>query len=95
MLIVNTEEKVGSGAISRSRTPLSMEQLTIQEALMKTMDCSKLDAKSQNGFTMLHHAAKENRPDIIEFLVNSGCNIDAEDDEGQTPLHTKLQCLAI
>ena len=92
-LTINIEETAdddGSRARSRSRTPLSMEQLTIQEklqALMKTIDYNKLDGRSQCGFTMLHHAAKENRPDIIEFLVNSGCDIDAGDDEGQTPLH--------
>ena len=36
---------------------------------------------------MLHHAAKGNRPDVIEFLVNSGCDINPEDDAEQTPLH--------
>ena len=92
-VIINIEDVVddsGSGTISRSRTPLSMEQLTVQEklqALMKTIDYSKLDGRSQSGFTMLHHAAKENRPDIIKFLVNSGCDINVEDDEGQTALH--------
>ena len=92
-LTINMEEPDDGGrsrAGSRSRTPLSMEQLTVQEKLqelMKTIDYYKLDGRSQSGFTMLHHAAKENRPDIIEFLVNTGCDINAEDDEGQTPLH--------
>ena len=92
-LTINMEEPDDGGrsrAGSRSRTPLSMEQLTVQEklqALMKTIDYYKLDGRSQSGFTMLHHAAKEDRPDIIEFLVNTGCDINAEDDEGQTPLH--------
>ena len=93
LLAINMEDVVdesGSGTVSRSRTPLSMEQLTIQEklqALMKTIDYSKLDGRCQSGFTMLHHAAKEDRPDIIEFLVNSGSDINVGDDEGQTPLH--------
>ena len=93
LLAINIEDVVdesGSGTASRCRTPLSMEQLTIQEklqALMKTIDYSNLDGRSQSGFTMLHHAAKENRPDIIEFLVNSGCDINVGDDEGQTALH--------
>ena len=92
-VIMHTEDmddEFRSRTISRCKTPLSSEQLTVQEtlqALMKTVDYSKLDGRSQSGFTMLHHAAKENRPDIIEFLVNSGCDINAEDDEGQTPLH--------
>lgn len=80
----------GSGTISRCRTPLSMEQLIVQgrlQELMKTVDYSKLDGRSQDGFTMLHHAAKENKLEIIEFLVNSGCDINAGDNEEQTPLH--------
>ena len=78
------------GTISRSRTPLSVEQIIVQgkiQDLMKKIDHSKLDGRSQSGFTMLHHAAKENKPDIIEFLVNSGCDINLGDDKEQTPLH--------
>ena len=80
----------GSGTISKCRTALSMEQLIVQgklNDLMKTVDYLQLDGRSQNGFTMLHYAAKVNRPDIIEFLVNSGCDINPEDDAEQTPLH--------
>ena len=90
---INMEELVdesGSGTISRCRTPLSMEQLIVQgrlQDLMKTVDYSKLDGRSQSGFTMLHHAAKENKLEIIEFLVNSGCDINAGDNEEQAPLH--------
>ena len=51
------------------------------------MDYLQVDGRSQNGFTMLHYAAKENRPDIMEFLINSGCNINPENDSEQTPLH--------
>ena len=92
-VVINIEDvadESSSRSVSRCRTPLSMEQLTVQDklqALMKTIDYSKLDGRSQSGFTMLHHAAKEDRPDIIEFLVNSGCDITVGDDEGQTPLH--------
>ena len=80
----------GSSIISKSRAELSMEQIIVQSKLndlMKTVDYSQLDGRSHNGFTMLHHAAKENRPDIMEFLINSGCNINPEDDSEQTPLH--------
>ena len=80
----------GSGTISRSRAPLSVEHIMVQgkiQELMKTIDYSKLDGRSQSGFTMLHHAAKENKPEIIEFLMSSGCDINVEDDEQQTPLH--------
>ena len=74
----------------RNRTLLTVEQLIIQgrlHDLMKTVDYSKLDGRSQGGFTMLHHAAKENKVEIIEFLVSNGCNINPADDEEQIPLH--------
>ena len=90
---INMEELVdgsGSRTISRTRTQLSMEQLIVQgrlQDLMKTVDYLKLDGRSQGGFTMLHHAAKENKLEIIEFLINSDCDINAGDNEEQTPLH--------
>ena len=74
----------------RFRTLLTIEELIIQgrlHDLMKTVDYSKLDGRSQGGFTMLHHAAKENKVEIIEFLVSHGCDINPGDDDEQTPLH--------
>ena len=35
----------------------------------------------------LHRAAKENREDIVSSLIANGANIEAEDQEGRTPLH--------
>ena len=55
--------------------------------LTKTIDVSHINRKYQFGFTLLHYAAKENRLEVIEYLVSSGCDINAVDDEGQTPLH--------
>ena len=55
--------------------------------LTKTIDLSQLHHKYQFGFTLLHYAAKENRLEVIEYLVSSGCDINAVDDDGQTPLH--------
>jgi ankyrin repeat protein len=39
------------------------------------------------GDSDLHHAAKENREDIVSALIANGANIEAEDHEGWTPLH--------
>ncbi|XP_065915159.1 transient receptor potential cation channel subfamily A member 1-like isoform X2 [Dysidea avara] len=55
--------------------------------LQQIKDYTKLHSKSQHGFTLLHHAAKENKAKIIEFLVSKGCDIDADDDDEQTALH--------
>ena len=78
------------GGGTRSRITLSADQLIFQgrlQDLMKTIDYSELDGRSQSGFTMLHYAAKDNKPEIIEFLVSSGCDINPGDDDEQTPLH--------
>ena len=55
--------------------------------LKKVIDVLQIDHKYQFGFTLLHYAAKENRLEVIEYLVSSGCDINAVDDDGQTPLH--------
>ena len=96
-LAINIEQAVdeSSCGISRPRALLSVEQLIIQgrlQDLMRTIDYSKLDGRSHNGFTMLHFAAKENKPEIIAFLIDSGCSINPVDDEEQTPLHKAAMC---
>ena len=95
ILAINMEQAVDENGCARCRTPLLMEQLIIQgrlQDLMKTIDYSKLDERSYNGFTMLHFAAKENKPEIVEFLIDSGCSINPVDDEEQTPLHKAAMC---
>ena len=94
-LTINMEQAIDESGCARCRTPLSMEQLIIQgrlQDLMRTIDYSKLDGRSHNGFTMLHFAAKENKPEIVEFLIDSGCTINPVDDEEQTPLHKVAMC---
>ena len=94
-LAINMEQGDDGSGCARCRTPMSMEQLIIQgrlQDLMRTIDYSKLDGRSHNGFTMLHFAAKENKPEIVEFLIDSGCSINSVDDEEQTPLHKAAMC---
>ena len=55
--------------------------------LTKVIDPSQIDQKHELGFTLLHYAAKENRLEVIEYLVSSGCDINAIDDDKQTALH--------
>ena len=55
--------------------------------LTTTINILDIDHKYQFGFTLLHYAAKENRVEVIEYLVTSGCDVNAVDDDGQTPLY--------
>ena len=55
--------------------------------LTKAIDPSQIDHNYEFGYTLLHYAAKDNRLEVIEYLVSSGCDINAVDDDEQTPLH--------
>ena len=70
---------------------IPVEELVTQGELIKLQQIRgnpKLHRKSEHGFTLLHHAAKEKKIEALEFLISKGCDIDAEDDDEQTALHT-------
>ena len=54
-LAINMEQTDDEGGCARCRTPMTVEQLIIQgrlQDLMRTIDYSKLDGRSHNGFTI-------------------------------------------
>ena len=78
------------GHFDRRVMLILVEELVSQGELAKLQqikDHSKLHGKSAHGFTLLHHAAKENKIETLEFLLSEGCDIDADDDDEQTALH--------
>jgi len=46
----------------------------------------KINAKDNNGKTLLHYAAWCNRPEMAEYLLANGAKINAKDVKGDTPL---------
>jgi len=46
-----------------------------------------IEAKDNDGRTLLHLAAIERKLDILQLLLQSGAKIDAKDNDGKTPLH--------
>ena len=48
---------------------------------------NKADILDQNGDSALHHAARMNRVQIIEFVVTAGATVDLCNRDGFTPLH--------
>ncbi|EAX99575.1 hypothetical protein TVAG_104560 [Trichomonas vaginalis G3] len=46
-----------------------------------------INAKTENGSTPLHYAAKEKCKEAAEILISNGADINAKDKDGWTPLH--------
>jgi len=79
------------GHLDRRPTQIPVEELVTQGELIKLQQIRgnpKLHRKSEHGFTLLRHAAKENKIETLEFLLSKRCDIDAEDDDEQRALHT-------
>ena len=70
------------GAVLRSGWGKDPPEGTIDQML------EECDFKEILSVTVLHIASKENNePEIIDLLVKSGANVNAQDAEGFTPLH--------
>lgn len=53
---------------------------------LATSNPQVLTIPEAGGMTVLHVAAAEGKADIAQFLVESGCDVTAPDDFGQTPI---------
>ena len=90
---INNTNENGQGIFfsnkRKSTQPIEVQLATegSLSELRRVIDLSQIYQKYQHGFTLLHYAAKENKLDVIEYLVSSGCDINAVDDDEQTPLH--------
>ena len=48
---------------------------------------NKTDILDQNGDSALHHAARMNRVQVIDFMLTAGASVDLYNKDGFTPLH--------
>ena len=49
-------------------------------------------AANDEGITALHNAICAGHLDIVQFLVEFGCDVNAQDSDGWTPLHCAASC---
>ena len=50
-------------------------------------DSSILKATDEYGFTVLHNVVGEHYFEMVELLIKNGADVNAQNDEGITPLH--------
>ncbi|XP_029638873.1 apoptosis-stimulating of p53 protein 2 isoform X3 [Octopus sinensis] len=53
---------------------------------------SNASASNEEGITPLHNAICAGHHDIVKFLVEFGCDVNAPDSDGWTPLHCAASC---
>jgi len=64
-----------NGQVADSQTDLSMAMAHI------------LDENVENGTTALHHSARMNDAQAIDFMLKAGARVDVCSKDGLTPLH--------
>lgn len=47
--------------------------------------------KDENGWILLHHAAEHGAIDIMKFLIEKGCDVNAKSNTGYTPLYIAIE----
>ena len=51
-----------------------------------------VNAKDEDGYTLLHYAAEEGNLEVAKFLVSKGANAKAKNNDGATPLDLAKEC---
>lgn len=61
-------------------------QMPVVEYLLQYTDVD-VDYQNAEGKTALHRAVYKNQREIVQCLINFGCNVNLQDCNGRTPLH--------
>lgn len=56
-----------------------------------TVDKEVLSAKDNEGFSLLHHAARCDQAKLVSFLLDNGADIDMKGDNGCTALYVAVR----
>ncbi|KEF58403.1 uncharacterized protein A1O9_06329 [Exophiala aquamarina CBS 119918] len=80
--------------VSQDSTVMRLARLGDLESLKELFILGKARPSDvlENGRGLLHFAAKAHNIELIGFLLHNGAEINAFDDDGETPLHVQLAC---
>ncbi|WP_341815607.1 MULTISPECIES: ankyrin repeat domain-containing protein [unclassified Wolbachia] len=81
----NISDKSGKGWTPVLNLAAKHGHLETVKALLK-IEGIKIDERNELGFTPLHNAVLKDHKEIVEFLIQTGANVDAQHLYG-TPLH--------
>ena len=77
-------------AVSDTR-PRMQSQLPLVKALHRVANGNLMEVTRRSKKSMLHLAARAGHADIVTYLLENGCPVNATDIEGRTPLHDAVQ----
>lgn len=58
------------------------------------VDAAGVSLRDTDGNSLLHAAARDNRPDAVEYLLENGMTVSVRNGTGETPLHTAIRSRA-
>jgi ankyrin repeat protein len=87
---VNAKNERGTTAFTASITGILSERVTTAVPKLLLEKGANVDEAPQKGraegYTVLMMAARNQHPDLVQFLIDHGANINAEAKDGSTPL---------
>ena len=83
---INDKDNIGRTPLELAVSHGSASHLQVVKKLLqhKIMD---VNAKGNDGYTLLHIASQEDNLEMVKFLVDEGCNINARNSSGSKPVH--------
>lgn len=87
---IKQQNEDGSGVLTQSVTGVLMDRVGLDVVELFLKKGAKVDEAATSGrtegYTCLMMAARNQRPDLVNFLVKHGANVNAKAADGQSPL---------
>lgn len=83
--------------ISSGKVPLLMTAKCQSKGIVKFLIelGVNVDCRDEEGYTVLHYAARYKWPDVVQSVVEKGCDVNAKNSVGDTPVHLACNFFSI